>query len=100
VLCAPPTIGAVNGAGGASGFGNIGGGAVLGPGQYNWDMTLAKLIPLREARSLQFRAEFFNTFNHPQFYIPTLTANTSTFGQINSLVAAPRIIQFALKYAF
>ncbi len=87
-------------AGAASGFGNVAGGSVLGPGQYNWDMSLAKLIRIREGQSLQFRAEFFNTFNHPQFNLPNTAANQSTFGLISTQVVAPRIIQIALKYIF
>ena len=47
----------------------MGAGNILGPGQNNWDMSFAKLIKIRESQSLQFRAEFFNTFNHPQFNI-------------------------------
>ena len=100
VLCAVPTVGAIGGVGGAAGFGNIGGGAVLGPPQYNWDLSLSKKFNVRETSALLFRAEFFNTFNHPQFNIPTLTANTSTFGQITTQVVSPRIIQLALKYSF
>jgi hypothetical protein len=49
---------------------------------------------------VQFRAEFFNAFNHPQFNIPNLASNQATFGQITTQVVAPRVIQFALKYAF
>jgi len=94
VLCSAPTIG--NGLG----FGNVGGGVVLGPGQSNWDMSIVKQFPLRESQSLQFRTEFFNTFNHPQFALPNLAANTSTFGQITAMSVNPRVIQFALKYFF
>ena len=63
-------------------------------------MSLAKLINIREAQTLQFRAEFFNTFNHSQFNNPNLQVNSSTFGLISSTLVNPRIIQFALKYAF
>lgn len=75
-------------------------GAVLGPGQNNWDMALAKQFAIREGQSLMFRAEFFNTFNHAQFQIPNLSANQATFGQITALVVSPRVIQLALKYSF
>ncbi len=43
------------------GFGNV-----PGRGQSNWDMSLAKLIKIREGQNLQFRTAFYNTFNHPQ----------------------------------
>ncbi len=94
ILCATPAIG--NG----RGFGNMGGGVVLGPGQNNWDMALAKLFTLHEANTLQFRAEFFNTFNHTQFATPGVVANQATFGQITSTSVSPRVIQLALKYSF
>lgn len=102
VLCALPTIGATPGVAGTggTGFGNIGGGAVLGPGQNNWDMAVAKLFPIRENQTVLFRAEFFNAFNHAQFNIPNINANQSTFGQITGLVVSPRVIQLALKYQF
>ena len=94
VLCPVPAIG--NG----TGFGDLGGGNVLGPGQSNWDMSLAKLINIREGQTLQFRSEFFNTFNHPQFALPNVAANSGTFGQISATSVNPRVIQLALKYSF
>jgi len=94
VLCAPPAIG--NG----TGFGSVGGGVVLGPGQNNWDMSLAKSFTIREGQSLQFRSEFFNTFNQAQFSNPTTVASAANFGQISTTSVSPRIIQLALKYLF
>jgi hypothetical protein len=93
-LCPTPTIG--NG----KGFGNMGGGAVLGPGQLNFDASLTKNIRITERQALQFRSEFFNIFNHPQFANPGLSAAQSTFGQITSASVSPRVIQLALKYTF
>jgi RNase P/RNase MRP subunit POP5 len=56
---------------------------------------------LREDATLTFRAEFFNAFNHPQFNNPAVVdVSKSTFGQITSASVNPRLIQFALKYAF
>jgi hypothetical protein len=91
-------------------FGNSGLGTILGPGQNNWDMSLSKLTTvggIREDATLQFRAEFFNTFNHPQFSNPNnsttgqVGANLGTsFGQITSLSVNQRLIQLALKYTF
>ncbi len=94
VLCALPAIG--NG----TGFGNTGGGAVLGPPQSNWDMSIAKNFTVREGQNLQFRSEFFNTFNHPQFAIPNTLVSSTTYGQISNTSVNPRIIQLALKYTF
>jgi hypothetical protein len=82
--------------------GNSGRGAILGPGQANWDMSLAKTTKvggLRDSGSLLFRAEFFNIFNHPQFGNPNVSVG-ATLGQISSTTVNPRVIQFALKYQF
>jgi len=95
-----PAPGASPPAGTAAGFGNSGLGIVPGPGQNNWDMSLGKLISIHEAQSLQFRTEFFNTFNHPQFGNPSTNAANAQFGVINSTSVSPRVIQFALKYSF
>ena len=100
VFCAMPTVGAVNGAGGANGFGNVGFGTVLGPGQNNWDVSLSKAIKIHENHNLMIRGEFFNLFNHPQFGIPDTGADSGTWGQITKTSVNPRIIQFAVKYAF
>jgi len=106
-LCAPPSnIGAINGVGGGTGFGNLGLGNILGPGQANWDMSLAKSTKIRESQTLQFRAEFFNTFNHPQFNSLANTdanaraQNGGGLGTITTLSVNPRVIQFGLKYLF
>jgi carboxypeptidase family protein/TonB-dependent receptor-like protein len=91
-----------------TGFGNLGLGTYLSPGQYNWDMSIAKLIKIRESKSLEFRGEFFNTFNHPQFSFnpvddPAFAAqdsSASNFGQITVSSVNPRLIQFVLKFLF
>jgi hypothetical protein len=101
---APAGIGAVNGVGGGTGFGDMGAGNILGPGQYNWDMSLAKLIKIRENQTLQFRAEFYNTFNHPQFASIVDTdandRNGSGLGTITASSVSPRVMQFGLKFLF
>jgi hypothetical protein len=88
----------------ATGYGNSGVGIILGPGQFNWDMSLVKTTTvggLREDAALQFRTEFFNTFNHGQFNAPLVDdVSKSTFGQITTTSVNPRVIQFALKYLF
>ncbi len=100
VFCAMPIVGAINGAGGANGFGNAGFGIVLGPPQNNWDMSISKVTKIRENQTLLFRAEFFNTFNHPQFDFPDTAANSGTWGKISKTAVNPRVIQFGVKYAF
>ena len=73
-----------------------------GPGADNYDMAVAKVLPLAESKSLLFRIEAFNVFNHAQFNGPgSIDGNigSSTFG--NAIAAAPpRILQGALKVNF
>jgi hypothetical protein len=97
-FCAPIVIGSD---GTATDFGNSGVGILRGPGQNNWDLSLTKLTRIREKQSLQFRAEFFNAFNHAQFANPGVARNAApTFGVITSTATNPRLIQFALKFLF
>jgi hypothetical protein len=73
-----------------------------GPGVANLDIALAKSVSLGEARSLQFRLETFNTFNHAQFFGPTSVNGEITgaaFGRVVS-VAAPRLVQAAVRVTF
>jgi hypothetical protein len=96
----PPIIGA-DGIG--TGFGNSGTGIVNGPGQANLDVSLAKIFVvnwLRENSNLQFRSEFFNMLNHPQFANPDTNFSSPTFGVISSTAVNPRVIQLALKFVF
>jgi hypothetical protein len=98
-LCAAPAIG--NGTGAGTDYGNSGVGVVLGPGQFNWDISLVKLTRVTEKHSLQFRTEFFNALNHAQFNNPgTAISTPTTFGVITQTSVNPRLIQFALKYLF
>ncbi len=82
---------------------------VYGPRFVNTDFSLIKDIPLsfREGMGLQFRAEFFNLFNHPQYFLQgaggtgEMDINSpSSFGVINNTVNNPRLVQFALKLKF
>jgi hypothetical protein len=103
-FCAPPVIGVEGGVGGATGYGNVLLNPVLGPGQFNWDISIQKhtvVGGLREGADLEFRTDFFNAFNHPQFSNPASNVGSaSTFGVITTTSVGPRIIQFALKYVF
>jgi hypothetical protein len=78
----------------------MGGGAVLGPGRSNWDMSLAKLFTVHKGQTLQYRWEFFSTFNHSQFANPGVNAALPTFGQIAGTSLSPRVIQLALNFRF
>jgi hypothetical protein len=99
-------------------IGNVGRNCLRGPRQVNLDFSLAKLFTVAESRSLEFRAEFFNVFNHPNFANPISNLNAlfasggninsmtgqvltpGNFGRIISTSNNPRIIQFALKFNF
>jgi hypothetical protein len=73
-----------------------------GPGADNFDMALAKNLPLTESKSLLFRVEAFNVFNHTQFNGPSAVdgnIGSSTFGEVIA-AAPPRILQCALKLSF
>jgi hypothetical protein len=74
---------------------------VSGPGFINSDFSVIKQFALpRKEMGLNFRAEFFNLFNHPQFGSPVNDINASGFGSVNSTVNNPRLIQLALKLSF
>jgi hypothetical protein len=84
-------------------FGNSGTGIVDGPGQANLDLAFSKTVLVNwpiEKSSVQFRTEFFNTLNHPQFANPDTNFTSPTFGVISSTAVNPRVIQLALKLAF
>jgi hypothetical protein len=73
-----------------------------GPGADNYDMAVAKNLPFTESKSLLFRVEAFDVFNHAQFNGPQAVdgnIGSSTFGNVVS-AAAPRILQGALKFNF
>ena len=72
----------------------------------NSDIAIEKKTPLTERFSAEFRAEFFNAFNHTQFGNPDgnftdgLPQDGGTFGQILNTREDPRVIQFGLKILF
>jgi hypothetical protein len=82
-------------------FGNIARNAMRGPGINNWDMSIVKKTRIgEEAKSVEFRTEFFNAFNHTQFSNPDNKGFSGTFGQVTSTRVDARIIQFGLKFYF
>jgi len=81
-------------------FGNAGRNVILGPSLFDSDLSLMKHWSFSESRRIEFRAEFFNAFNHPTFpEINDLTPSDPHFGQIRT-ANAPRQIQGALKFFF
>jgi hypothetical protein len=80
-------------------FGNSGRNILDGPGFQNVNVSLLKNTRLLESLNLQFRAEFFNLFNHPNFNLPDNFVGSPSFGRINS-AESPRRIQFGVKLLF
>ena len=81
-------------------FGQLGRNIIRGPKQINTDLSIMKLIPVTESQRLEFRAEFFNLFNNVNFANPVNIQSSYNFGQIATTTTGPRVVQFALKYAF
>ncbi len=104
-------------------FGNLGRDSIYGPGYWNVDFSLAKSTQIFDRLNLQFRAEFFNIFNHPNFALPNGTINpgvnadgtanpdagpagvitqTPDVAQGNPGLGGggPRVLQFALRFVF
>lgn len=82
---------------------------VSGPDFVNSDFSLIKDFPLHREMGLNFRAEFFNLWNHPQYGSPINDINynsppagtvSTSFGEVNSTVNNPRLMQLALKLTF
>ena len=81
-------------------FGTSGRNIVTGPGMNNWDFSVFKNFNVDEVRKVQFRAEFFNLPNHPQFGLPGSSFGTAQFGTLSSMSKDPRDIQLSLKFLF
>jgi hypothetical protein len=86
--------------GGGTGWGNSMVGAIMGPGQNNWDLSIIKHTKITESLNTEFRAEFYNVWNHAQFNPPVNDVADGTFGQVQNSSVPPRIVQFALKLLF
>jgi Carboxypeptidase regulatory-like domain/TonB dependent receptor len=85
-------------------FGTYPRNAIRGPGINNWDISITKTTPITESKSIEFRAESFNTFNHVQFETIGDKGGNSTFGQVTQDrpigSGGPRVLQFGLKFYF
>ncbi len=76
-----------------------------GPWFKNYNMSLLKDTKITERQSIQFKADFYNLFNHPNFFAGDTNVNSTTFGQITSMLysadgVGPRLLQFGLTYKF
>jgi hypothetical protein len=96
-----PTCSAAGDAGGIPLFtyGNLGRNSLRGPGINNFDTSIIKNTHITESKVVEFRAEFFNTFNHTQFFRVDDNGGSATFGQVTE-DRGPRLIQFGLKLYF
>jgi outer membrane receptor protein involved in Fe transport len=80
-------------------FGNTPHALCCGPALSNTDLVIAKRTPITEKINTEFRAEFYNAWNHTEFENPDGNFTNSTFGQVLKL-RDPRVMQFALKILF
>lgn len=80
-------------------FGNVGRNTLIGPEFANADAVLVRHFRFKEGFDLQFRGEFFNTLNHPNYTLVGRILNDPTFGQVLSQ-ADPRQLQFGIKFTF
>jgi hypothetical protein len=84
-------------------FGDSGVGILSGPGYWNWDLGLSKNFRLDDQRYFTFRIEAFNVLNHPNFALQAGSAdisNPSTFGRIQNMFSAPRIVELVGKFTY
>ena len=80
-------------------FGNASKDSITGPGYVNWDGSLTREFPIREKVTLQFRADYFNVFNHANFSSPTTAISSAGFGTITG-ANDPRIAQMSARINF
>jgi hypothetical protein len=84
----------------AGDFGTSGRNILYGPGQKNVDLAIAKRFGLTDKASLEFRSEFFNTFNNVNLANPINLLSNPNVGAIVATTTGPRVVQFALKLSF
>lgn len=98
---------------GYAALGNVSRNNFRGPFETNWDFSLSKETRLTEKANLEFRAEFFNVFNHPAFQDPSAGGYSGSavgnYGEVDvssgssaitSTLNGPRVIQLALRIVF
>lgn len=81
-------------------FGNTGRNVLIGPGLETWDLGADKDFRITERVGLQFRGEFFNALNHPNFGLPNASIGSTAAGTITTVITNARQIQFALRLHF
>jgi hypothetical protein len=78
-------------------FGTLGRNTMQADAFKNFDLSLFRVFPIGEARSLQFRAEAFNVFNHPTWGTPDSNLGDQNFGKVTSTRSTERQLQFGMK---
>jgi hypothetical protein len=81
-------------------FGNVPHALCCGAPINNTDLVISKKTPINERWNTEFRAEFYNAWNHTQFNNPDGNFTDSTFGQVLKVRESPRVMQFGLKFLF
>jgi outer membrane receptor protein involved in Fe transport len=81
-------------------YGNHRARSIEGPGYWNIDMALARILPAGPGRTVELRVETFNLLNHFNWGDPSTNLDAGTFGRITSQAGNSRIMQFAVKYGF
>jgi hypothetical protein len=81
-------------------LGNAPARSIEGPGFWKIDMSVARVVPLANQRTLEFRIEAFNVTNNFNWDEPNVVLNAGTFGRVTAQRGDPRIMQFAVKYGF
>ena len=85
----------------STGYGDLTRNIFRGPRQQSWDFSIGKIFPISEKTKFEFRSEFFNVWNHPNFNNPTFVdVSGPNFGAITTTVGTPRIIQFVGRFSF
>jgi hypothetical protein len=88
------------------GPGNVQRNTFYGPSYENFDMVVGKTTKVGERLTVEFRSEYYNIFNHPNFFQPSNTINNSNFGQSTAEVGrndgttGARQLQFSMKFKF
>jgi len=80
-------------------FGNARRNIIIGPGTHVFDMAFTKIIPLKESRMLEVRAQFSNIFNTPQFTTIDTVVNSPTYGRVIA-AGAMRSVTLSARFRF
>jgi hypothetical protein len=83
----------------AATFGDARRNSIEGPGSVLFDMAFTKIVPLKESRTLEIRAQMANVFNTPQYSSIDTNLGSQSFGRVIA-VGAMRTIQFTVRFRF